>query len=63
MRIFLYFFRNKLQVGLQYRIPFLAGMMTQFLWGLMGCLAFQALLESNDVSSPMEYSEIVTYIW
>jgi ABC-2 type transport system permease protein len=36
---------------------------TQLVWGLMECLAYKALLDSDAIAFPMEYSAVVSYIW
>ena len=63
MRKYISFFIMRLQVGLQYRAAFISGLVTQLPWGLMECLAYQALSESNAGAMPMEYSALVSYMW
>lgn len=57
------FFRLHFNTGLQYRVAALGGVVTQFLWGFMECLAFYAFNEANPTAFPMEFSSVVTYVW
>jgi ABC-2 type transport system permease protein len=41
----------------------LTALTTQFVWGLMECLAYKALLDSDAIAFPMEYSALVSYVW
>lgn len=63
MRKYYSFFKMRFATGLQYRMSAVAGITTQFVWGLMECLAYKALLESDAIAFPMEYSAVVSYIW
>ena len=63
MRKYFAFFKVRFQTGLQYRMASLTALTTQFVWGLMECLAYKALLESDGLAFPMEYSALVSYIW
>lgn len=63
MKKYISFFRMRLQVGLQYRAAFISGLATQLPWGLMECLAYQALSGSNAGAMPMEYTALVSYMW
>lgn len=49
--------------SLQYRVAALAGMVTQFLWGFMEINAFSAFYKVNPDAFPMEFSQLVSYIW
>ena len=49
--------------SLQYRAAALAGLATQFAWGLMEILAFSAFYRANPAAFPMEFSQTVSYIW
>lgn len=63
MRKYYSFFKVRFLSGLQYRSAAAAQLITQFLWGLMECLVYKALLESDAVAFPMEYSAVVSYTW
>lgn len=43
------FFRLRFNMGLQYRAAAIGGCVTQFLWGIMECLAFRAFLDRKSV--------------
>lgn len=57
------FFRLRFNMGLQYRAAAIGGCVTQFLWGIMECLAFRAFLEADSGVFPMEFSAVVAYTW
>lgn len=63
MRKYVSFFRVRFFTGLQYRSAAVAALTTQFVWGMMECLAYKALLDSNAIAFPMDYSAVVSYIW
>lgn len=63
MKPYLSFFRLRLQTGLQYRAAALAGVFTQFFWGLLEILAFQAFYRGDPSAFPMEFSALVSYVW
>lgn len=60
---YLSFFRLQFNMGLQYRVAAVSGMVTQTLWGLMECLAFWAFHETDSFAYPMAFSATVSYIW
>ncbi|MCL2003995.1 MAG: ABC-2 family transporter protein [Oscillospiraceae bacterium] len=49
--------------SLQYRAAALAGLTTQFAWGFMEILAFSAFYRANPAAFPMEFSQLVSYVW
>lgn len=57
------FFRMRFINGFQYKIAALAGIITQFLWGAMEILLFQAFYRTNENAFPMEFSALSSYIW
>lgn len=63
MTKYLALFRMRFANSLQYRAAAVAGMATQFAWGFMEILAFRAFYRANPVAFPMEFSQVVTYIW
>ena len=63
MKKYFSFFRVRFFTGLQYRTAAVSALTTQFVWGLMECLAYKALMDSNAIAFPMEYSAVVSYIW
>lgn len=63
MRKYYSFFKTRFACGMQYRMASVSAVTTQFLWGLMECLAYKALQESSAAGLPMDYAAIVSYIW
>ncbi len=62
MKAYLSFFKLRVAVGLQYRSSALAGLATQFFWGLMLLFLYEAFYK-NGISTPMEWHELTSYIW
>ncbi len=56
-------FRIRFINGLQYRAAALAGLSTQLAWGVMEILAFSAFYRANPDAFPMEFKNLVSYIW
>ena len=56
-------FRMRFINNLQYRTAALAGLATNFAWGFMLILSFNALYRANPAGFPMEFSQMVSYIW
>jgi ABC-2 type transport system permease protein len=63
MKKYLSFFRLRFINGLQYRIAALAGIATQFTWGILEIFMFQAFYKADPSSFPMEFSALSSYIW
>lgn len=63
MNKYLYFFRMRFSTGIQYRMAAVTALTTQLVWGLMECLAYKALLDSDAIAFPMDYSAVVSYVW
>jgi len=63
MKKYLAIFRIRFVNSLQYRVAALAGLSTQFAWGFMELLAFSAFYRANPAAFPMEFSQVVSYIW
>ena len=63
MKKYLAMFRIRFSNSLQYRAAALAGISTQFAWGFMELLAFSAFYRANPAAFPMEFSQVVSYIW
>ncbi len=63
MKKYLSFFRIHFINGLQYRIAAYAGIATQFAWGFMEILLFNALSRSNSTAFPMEMRQLTSYLW
>lgn len=50
-------------MGLQYRVAALAGIVTQFFWGLMEIMIFRAFYRTDASAFPMTLSATSSYIW
>lgn len=62
MKKYLSFFRLRLNIALQYRAAAIAGFLTQFFWGIMQILIYQAFY-SVVTSNNMSLEQLVSYIW
>lgn len=56
-------FRIRFSNTLQYRTAALAGMVTQFVWGMMTILSFYAFYQTDPTSFPMSFQQTVSYLW
>lgn len=63
MKKYLSFFRLRFIMGLQYRAAALAGVLTQFAWGFLEILVFQAFYRAEPGAFPMTISATASYIW
>lgn len=61
---YLHYFKLRFITNLQYRAAALAGIATQFFFGMIFILVYYAFYKSNPNSSlPMDWNNLVTYIW
>lgn len=61
---YLHYFKLRFITNLQYRAAALAGIATQFFFGMIFILVYYAFYKSNSNSSlPMDWNNLVTYIW
>jgi ABC-2 type transport system permease protein len=63
MKKYISFFRIRFSNSLQYRAAALAGVATQFAWGILNILLFKAFYESDPAAFPMGFSQLASYIW
>lgn len=63
MKKYLSFFRLRFSMGLQYRAAALAGIVTQFVWGLMEITVYHAFYRADASAFPMKLDDIVSYLW
>lgn len=63
MRAYRAVFRLRLALGLQYRTAALAGLATQFFWGLMSIMVFDAFYSHSTAVPAMSFQQVTTYIW
>ena len=63
MRFYLSYFKLRFITGLQYRASALAGISTQFFFGMIFIMVYLAFYESGSGNVPMEFSGLVSYLW
>ena len=63
MNKYLSFFRMSFTTGLQYRAAAFAGIVTQFAWGFLEILVFQAFYKAEPEAFPMSMSATASYVW
>ena len=63
IRKYLSFFRIRFTAGLQYRAAALAGVATQFFWGIMEIRMFTAFYRTDPSAFPMGMDAVSSYIW
>lgn len=56
-------FRIRFTNTLQYRSAALAGMITQFVWGMLELLAYHAFYQADSTAFPMTFQQTASYIW
>lgn len=62
MKAYLSFIKLRFNVGLQYRFAAIAGVATQFFWGAMTMLMYEAYFRAG-IDTPMAWNELISYIW
>ena len=62
MKPYLAYFKSELLVGLQYKEAALAGLSTQFFWGLLYAFVYQAFYSYANVDS-INFRELMCYVW
>jgi len=63
LKKYLSFFRIRFTTGLQYRAAALASVATQFAWGILYILLYQAFYESDPNAADMTFQQLVDYMW
>ena len=64
MKVYLNLFKLKFMNQLQYRMAAIAGISTQFFFGIVYIMVYLAFYTSNgDVSLPMKWNELICYLW
>lgn len=63
MRAYVSIFKMRLMNGLQYRIAALAGVATQFFWGFMFIMIYEAFYQNAAVNQPISLNQLIDYIW
>lgn len=57
------FFSAQFRVMLQYRASALANIVTQFVFGFVHIMVFEAFYASNTKPMPISLPEVITYVW
>ncbi|MDF2674510.1 MAG: transporter permease, partial [Clostridiales bacterium] len=63
MRVYYSLFKMRLLKGLQYRVAALAGVSTQFFWGFIYIMIFQAFYGSTSIEQPISLRELIQVTW
>jgi ABC-2 type transport system permease protein len=63
MKVYYSVLKLRLLYGLQYRAAALAGVATQFFWGFMYIMIFEAFYDHSLYTPPISLKELITYIW
>lgn len=63
MNVYYSLFKMRLLKGLQYRTAALAGILTQFFWGFIYIMIYQAFYGSTSVEQPISLRELIQVIW
>jgi ABC-2 type transport system permease protein len=63
MKMYLSVFKLRLANGMQYRTAAMAGVATQFFWGFMLIMVFEAFYSQSAVQPPLSFPQLVTYVW
>ena len=56
-------FKMRLVKGLQYRAAALAGIGTQFFWGFMYIMIYEAFYKSTSASQPIPFHQLIQVLW
>lgn len=57
------YFKTMLITNLQYKTAAIAGICTQFFWGFLQIFIYQAFYKGAGQDVPMDFQNLVTYIW
>ena len=63
MRLYLNYFRLRILMFMQYRTAAIAGLSTQFFWGMMLIFIYIAFYTYGNNVDSMSLSQIITYTW
>lgn len=63
MKKYISIFRIRFINSLQYRIVVIGAIMKGFILGIMEILVYVALYHTNNTAFPMNFSQIVSYVW
>ncbi len=63
MKVYFSVFKMRLINGLQYRTAALAGMVTQFFWGFMFIMIYEAFYQNGGADQPISLEQLIDYLW
>lgn len=63
MKAYFSLFKMRVLMGLQYRIAALAGVSTQFFWGFMFIMIYEAFYKSTSIAEPISFRELIQVLW
>ena len=63
MRAYFSIIRLRFQVQMQYRAAAIAGFFTQFFFGFVRVMVFNAFYASTNITQPMSLRQAITYSW
>ncbi len=63
IKVYFSLFRIRFNLNLQYRMAVLGAIAKGFMWAVMEILAYKALYRTGFANFPMEFSQMVSYIW
>ncbi|PNT92337.1 ABC transporter permease [Clostridium thermosuccinogenes] len=63
MKVYASVFKMRLINGLQYRTAALAGVATQFFWGFMLIMIYEAFYQNASVKQPITLEQLIDYVW
>ncbi len=63
MKAYFSLFKMRLINGMQYRVAALAGIATQFFWGFMFIMVYEAFYDNAVQAPPIALDQLVSYIW
>lgn len=63
MKAYWQYFKLNLATGLQYRVAAYAGIATQFFWGFMYLMIFEAFYANTTGNADFSFKQLVNYVW
>lgn len=63
MRAYISVFKLRLNLGMQYRTAALAGVATQFFWGFLIIMVFEAFYSHASGMPPISLKQLISYVW
>jgi ABC-2 type transport system permease protein len=63
MKTYYSLFKMRLLKGLQYRVAAFAGVLTQFFWGFMYIMIYEAFYKSTSSHQPITFRQLIQVLW